>query len=211
MTDPTQPPVAPRNRRRLIIFAVVSAIGAVWIIAAALLLPDFLDDVNGDDVVSPPVASPPADLGDVKTYQDLPTTHVDEPVSYDQSPPVGGPHDEQWLACGVYDVPLRNENAVHDLEHGSVWITYEPGLDAADLQTLADALPADGIMSPYPGLSAPVVVTVWGAQLELDGADDPRLSQFIDTYADETAPEPFASCEGGLTDPQGGEQVSARG
>ena len=60
-------------------------------------------------------------------------------------------------------------------------------------------------MSPYPGLDAPVVVTVWGRQLRLEGADDPRLGLFIARYgAGETAPEPFASCAGGLSDPDPG-------
>ncbi len=55
-------------------------------------------------------------------------------------------------------------------------------------------------MAPYPGLDAPVVVTVWGRQLSLDGADDPRLGLFIEAFgAGETAPEPTASCAGGLS------------
>ena len=49
------------------------------------------------------------------------------------------------------------------------------------------------------------MVTVWGVQLQLTGADDPRLAEFIDEFGDgHTSPEPFVTCEGGLTDPQGG-------
>ena len=50
-----------------------------------------------------------------------------------------------------------------------------------------------------PGLPAPVVVTVWNAQLDLKGADDPRLPIFLDFYGDgHTGPEAaFASCKGG--------------
>jgi hypothetical protein len=67
-------------------------------------------------------------------------------------------------------------------------------------------------MSPYPEQEAPVVITVWARQLELTGADDPRIPLFIDGYgAGDTAPEAFASCAGGATDPgtTGGE-VSSR-
>lgn len=92
-----------------------------------------------------------------------------------------------------------------DTAHGTVWITYDPDLPGEDVAALEDLLPDDGILSPYPGLPGPVVVTVWGAQLRLDGADDPRLPQFLLDFGDgSTSPEPFASCEGGLTDPQGG-------
>jgi len=52
-----------------------------------------------------------------------------------------------WLACGVYDEAVRDENAVHDLEHGTVWITHDPGLPADDVERLAAELPDNGIMS----------------------------------------------------------------
>jgi len=145
-------------------------------------------------------------LAEVEVYEDLPTTHVPGEVTYDQSPPVGGTHSDVWLDCGAYDEPVRNENVVHDLEHGTVWITYSPGLDQASVDALLAALPQNGILSPYDGLDAPVVVTVWERQLRLSGADDPRLELFIDEFgAGESAPEPFASCAGGVPDAQGGE------
>ena len=142
-------------------------------------------------------------------YDDLKVIHTSADIDYPQSPPVGGPHAPVWLDCGAYDQPLREENAVHDLEHGSVWISYDPDLDADDVSVLAGALPQNGIMAPYPGLDAPVVVTVWGRQLDLTGADDPRLALFIHAFGGgETAPEPFASCAGGVRD-AGGETGTA--
>ena len=95
------------------------------------------------------------------------------------------------------------------MEHGTVWITYDPDLAAGEAEELAGLLPQNGIVSPYDGLGAPVVVTVWGRQLELEGADDPRLELFIDQFGGGvTAPEPFASCAGGLSDPDGGRDSS---
>jgi hypothetical protein len=129
--------------------------------------------------------------------------HTGDPVKYAQTPPAGGPHDPTWDKCGMaYDAPPRNENAVHDLEHGTVWITYRPGLDAADVQSLQTQLEGlksgKWMLSPYPGLPAPVVVTVWNAQLDLTGANDSRLPVFIQEYGDEhTAPEPLSTCGGG--------------
>ncbi len=52
--------------------------------------------------------------------------HVPGDVDYDQAPPAGGDHDPAWLECGVYDAPVRDENAVHSLEHGTVWVTHDP-------------------------------------------------------------------------------------
>jgi hypothetical protein len=51
------------------------------------------------------------------------------------------------------------------------------------------------ILSPYPGLPSPIVVSSWGYQLQLDSADDPRLLQFIAEYENgPNAPEPGAAC-----------------
>lgn len=127
-------------------------------------------------------------------------SHTPDAVDYEQSPPAGGRHDQEWLECGVYDRPVRNENAVHALEHGTVWITHHPDLGEEDVQSLAGLLPDEGILSPYADQEAPVVITVWGRQLSLDGVDVDQLQGFIDQFGNsETAPEPMASCHGGVT------------
>ncbi len=47
-----------------------------------------------------------------------------------------------------------------------------------------------------------MVATVWGYQLQLEGADDPRLEAFMDEYYlnPDYVPEPGASCDGGSSD-----------
>jgi hypothetical protein len=195
--DPPPPPLPPAPPRALPV--VLAIVAALLLVAAAVAVPLALGDQEGE------VASDGSvDLSAVRVYDGLEVRHQPGDIDYPQRPPAGGPHAPVWLDCGAYDEPVRDENAVHDLEHGAVWITYEPGLDVDDVDTLADLLPQNGILSPYDGLDAPVVVTVWGRQLPLTGADDPRLPLFIDTFGGgETAPEPFASCAGGVTGPDG--------
>ncbi len=143
-------------------------------------------------------------LAAVKTYDYAGGDHTTDTVHYAQTPPAGGPHDPQWQDCGVYTRQIRNENAVHALEHGTVWVTYRPGLSQRDIQSLGTALGAvkskKTILSPFAGLPAPVVVTVWNAQLDLTGAHDSRLPIFLGFYGDgHTAPEAaFATCAGGV-------------
>src|SRR4051794_1165712 len=54
-------------------------------------------------------------LTDVKTYTIASAQHVQGKVNYAQNPPAGGEHNATWLNCGIYDSPVPNENAVHDL------------------------------------------------------------------------------------------------
>lgn len=122
-------------------------------------------------------------------------------VAYDQSPPFGGPHDSVWATCTgvVYPNAIRTENAVHSLEHGAVWITYNPDqVGAAQIDQLKSKV--DGrpytLMSPYPGQNAAISLQSWGHQLKVDSADDPRIDQFLaalrlNRY---TYPEVGASC-----------------
>jgi hypothetical protein len=139
------------------------------------------------------------------TYPGLARDHVTGSVTYKQTPPAGGPHASVWQNCGIYTSPVPNENAVHSLEHGAIWITYRPDLPAdqvADLRANVTGQPY-GLLSPYPGLPAPVVATVWGVQLKLQNATDPQLKTFIDEYADASkAPEPKGECTGGIGTPQ---------
>lgn len=133
-----------------------------------------------------------------------PGQHIDAPkrVAYDFSPPFGGPHDNQWADCNgvVYPTAVRTENVVHAMEHGSLWVAYNPDQvkDAAldKLKARVEGQPFS-IMSPYPGLDKPISLQTWGHQLKLDNADDERIDQFISSLRRNqyTYPEIGASCD----------------
>lgn len=126
-----------------------------------------------------------------------------ERVAYDQSPPFGGPHDGFWAACNgiVYPNAVRNENMVHSLEHGTVWIAYNPQEITGDaLKELK--LRVEGktytMMSPYPGLDKPISLQSWGHQLKVDSASDERIDDFITALRqnpNKVYPELGASCD----------------
>ena len=90
---------------------------------------------------------------------------------------------------------------VHDLEHGAVWLAYDPDLPEADVAVIRALASANAkvIATPYPDLAAgeAVVATAWARQLRLDAVDDPRLAEFVDQYQDgPQAPESGSSCVG---------------
>lgn len=184
---------------------VLGLVGAALVVVAAVAIPKVL---QGSDADGPTGTRAGVSIEGLKIVSDRRRDHTQASVDYPESPPLGGPHDPVWLACGAYDEPVRDENAVHDLEHGSVWIAYRPDLAADQVDELADLLPQNGIMAPYPDLDSPVVLTVWERQLAVDGPDDPRVQQFLTQFGGgETAPEAFVTCDGGTPDPAGGDVV----
>jgi Protein of unknown function (DUF3105). len=123
-------------------------------------------------------------------------------VAYTHNPPIGGRHDQVWAACNgvVYETPVRVEHLVHSLEHGAVWIAYDPArLSAADVAALATLVEGKPymVMSPYPEMASPVSLQSWGHQLAVDSVTDPRIDQFITALRvnPNTHPEPNASCD----------------
>ena len=134
-------------------------------------------------------AAAPTGIAGVVTTPGLSHDHRTGPLTYDAVPPVGGVHSPRWLACDVYDAPVPLENAVHSLEHGGVWFAYRPDLPADQVARLAAFSAVDDttreyvLVSPYPGLPAPVVAVTWGLSLQVQDAADPRLQEFLDAYA----------------------------
>lgn len=138
----------------------------------------------------------------VQTFGDLTREHTTDDVSYPQGPPVGGDHNPTWMDCTgtVYDEPVRNENAVHSMEHGAVRVTYTDVVSQEDIDALAAKVEGQpySFMSPYPDQESPIVLTAWGAQLDVDTAGDSRIDEFLTTYrSGPQTPEPGATCEAG--------------
>ncbi len=145
-----------------------------------------------------------AQIDNVASFDDLPRDHVPEPVAATELPPAGGKHSQILQNCGVYNSPIKNENALHSMEHGAVWITYQPSLAPADIQTLDEYAHGQThiLVSPYPDQPVPVVATAWGKQIQLADVSDPQLGKFVKQYQNgPQTPEPGAPCSGGIGDP----------
>jgi hypothetical protein len=142
-----------------------------------------------------------ADIQGVTFKQEPNRNHVEGVIKYDSTPPVGGNHSQYWADCTgtVYAAAIANENAVHMLEHGAIWITYDAKtLPDSGLATLTDLVSGNDRMalSPYPNLSTPISLQAWGYQLKVSSASDPRIAKFIAAlrYNPKTTPEYGATC-----------------
>ncbi|MFF7200756.1 MULTISPECIES: DUF3105 domain-containing protein [unclassified Streptomyces] len=129
--------------------------------------------------------------------------HVAKAVSYPMKPPVGGDHNQVWMNCNgdVYTEPVPDVNAVHSLEHGAVWVTYNDKAPAGEVSKLADKVKKTPytMMSPVKDQAGAIMISAWGKQVTVDSASDKRVSQFFTKYVQgPQTPEPGAACTNGL-------------
>lgn len=184
-----------RNRRIAIWASVAAGVAIIALIVTSVVLtpqaPSYTAGGEG------------AEVEGVETFENA-SEHVEGVVDYEQTPPAGGQHNPAWLNCGVYEEPVPNENAVHSLEHGAIWVTYDPeALSDGELETLRSQLPSTYvILSPFEGLPSPIVLSGWNVQLQVEEADDPRIAEFLEEYwQSQNVPEPGAFCTGGVDGP----------
>ncbi|MFD8707154.1 DUF3105 domain-containing protein [Kitasatospora sp. NPDC059648] len=183
-----------RDRRNKVIASVAAGVLVVGAIATGTWL---VMDQNQKKKDREAAAN--ADIPGVKTFGDLSRNHVKDKVNYPMTPPVGGDHNAVWLDCmgHVYDKPVENERAVHSLEHGAVWVTYNGKATADDIKVLSDKVKATpySLMSPYPDEQGTITLNAWSTQLVVDNASDPRVNQFFTKYVQgKQTQEPGASC-----------------
>ncbi len=189
-----------KRRRGKLVWWIVGSAAAVLVVGAIVA-----------SIVFAPAPPPSYARGDsdgssiegLETFENT-ANHVEGAVEYPQTPPAGGDHNAMWLNCGVYTEPVPNENAVHALEHGAVWITYDPAqVSDDDVAKLQAELPSTyTVLSPYEGMDTPIAVSAWNAQLKVDSTDDERIEQFVKAYWRSTnAPEPNAACTGAYDAP----------
>ncbi|AXK34399.1 DUF3105 domain-containing protein [Streptomyces armeniacus] len=139
-----------------------------------------------------------------KTWDKLGRDHVEKDVDYPMTPAVGGEHSPVWANCDseVYTKELKEENAVHSLEHGAVWISYNDKASRNDVKALTERVEKTSytFISPNARQSSPITLSAWGHQLTVKKASDPRVGKFVEKYVQgEQTPEPGAACTGGTS------------
>jgi hypothetical protein len=180
-----------------------TALGSL-VLAAALIGLITYAAMNQGSGVRDLIRNPDAAIEGVEVAdpESLQRDHVAGPVEYDQTPPNAGPHNPAPQQCDVYSEPIAPEHALHSLEHGAVWITYNDDLPDDQVEELAGKVQGDpyGLMSPLPEQDSPIVLSAWGRRLAVDSADDKRIDDFLEAYASgPQTPERGAACVGNTT------------
>ena len=134
----------------------------------------------------------------------LSRNHVTKTVKYPMEPPVGGNHNPVWMNCNgdVYGKAINNMNAVHSLEHGAVWVTYNSKASDADVKALEAKVKKTPytLMSPVEDQKDPIMLSAWGKQRTVTSASDPNVDKFFSEFVQgKQTPEPGAACTNGLS------------
>jgi hypothetical protein len=172
------------TRSRNIMIAAGAA--AVIIIAAVIIfavrsnqLPDIDVNAVADNSVTFPI---------------LGQTHIPEGSprpNYNSNPPTSGDHYVSPIQAGTYSQTPPDENLVHNLEHGHIWLSYRDADDTEAFEALSAIqaqFPRWVVVSNRPDNDSRIVVASWGRLLSLDTIDEDQIMAFILRYRNQ-APE----------------------
>ena len=134
--------------------------------------------------------------------------HVDtgQTVEYTSFPPTSGDHwsEENLVSCGFYEGGLRDEIAVHHMEHGNIVVSYnlaDPG-QVENLRQLVDDIDLAedwGVTRSYDKIpEGQVALSTWEVVDTFDGVDEDRIRTFFNSYAGNLGPE-FVPCVSGIS------------
>jgi hypothetical protein len=145
------------------------------------------------------VATEEAGCDVVVVDEEFETTHLDPDEAppagelYPERPAVGGPHVGEWLRAGVFDAPVEERAAVHNLEHGAVAVYLDPDLDDDQVEAvtgwatqrneagLLDERTGAGLLvAPWEEqLSPQVAFRAWGVAADCERFDQTFADGFV--------------------------------
>jgi hypothetical protein len=196
---------ASRERRNRILTIGASVVVVVGLVVGGVVLIQSQSDKDSSASDSKGSGHFVTGKDGVKTWKGtLGRTHVAKTVKYPMEPPVGGDHNQVWMNCNgdVYTKAINNMNAVHSLEHGAVWVTYNSKASDADVKALAEKVKKTPytLMSPVEDQKDPIMLSAWAHQRTVKSASDPDVAKFFESYVQgKQTPEPGAACTNGLS------------
>ncbi len=104
---------------------------------------------------------------------------------YNSNPPTSGDHWAQPANWGIYEQPIADQQLVHNLEHGGIWISYRDPSDTeliGQLKSIADDYSLKVIMTPRAQDDSRIAVAAWGRLLKLENFDENQIRGFISAF-----------------------------
>lgn len=122
----------------------------------------------------------------ISSGQDIPIQgrdHITEnspTPTYNSNPPTSGPHAGP-VNGGFHDGEIKDINAVHNLEHGFIWITYKDVDDETleELEKIGKKFSGSVVVSKRDANDSPIALASWGRLQKIDAFDEDLIVDFI--------------------------------
>lgn len=114
---------------------------------------------------------------------------------YNSNPPTSGWHWPEPARCMAYPSPMPDEQLIHNLEHGAIWISYKLAVDQPTKDKLNDFVNrySNILITPRDQNDSNIALAAWGKLLKLDSYDEGQIISFINAYIDK-GPERGITC-----------------
>ena len=116
-------------------------------------------------------------------------------------PPTSGNHAQSPLPWQVYDQEVPDMSAIHNMEHGGIYISYRPDLPADQIAKIKSLFgppysrknftPTKAIVAPRAANSAPIIMSSWDRNMKLNSFDEEKMLEYYRRNIGQS-PEPTA-------------------
>jgi len=121
---------------------------------------------------------------------------------YASDPPSSGSHYRNTARVRFYDEEAREENIVHNLEHGDIWIAYHPRISQVAKDQLKNIQGTKIIVTPRDANEFDISLVAWGRidsfNIDGDTLDEFRVKDFIKRYINKGPEKVSPSIHGGV-------------
>jgi hypothetical protein len=101
-------------------------------------------------------------------------------------PPTSGPHFGQVATAGMRNEEIPDGHLIHNLEHGDIWISYNPAVSETIVDELRQFLDGKVVITPRSMNEQDIVLAAWGRldsfNIEESGLPEERIRDFIKRY-----------------------------
>ncbi len=106
-------------------------------------------------------------------------------TDHNSNPPTSGQHWPTPAKNGVFEKTLPDEQVLHSLEHGYIWISYKVDAPEEIIQNLKNIVQEDDwklILSPREKNDSQITIASWGRLLKMDEPDYDKVREFIRAF-----------------------------
>lgn len=105
---------------------------------------------------------------------------------YNSNPPTSGWHYGNPAPKGFHETSVPDEAAVHNLEHGDIWVAYHPRIATSTKESLRALAVGKVFASPREQNEFDISLVAWGRldsfNVEGEGIDIARVTAFVERY-----------------------------